>query len=106
MWSLPKVTITVLKTLRHEDVFGRRLPEVSEDMPSVCRLHNEGEVYTVEVDGQKPVGFCTWAWHDIVPEVTTLRFGGSFPWMRREGTIIASCSDGAKPVIFKLERVS
>jgi uncharacterized repeat protein (TIGR04076 family) len=52
-----------------------------------------------------PAGFCTWAWHDIYPAVTGLRFGGNYPWMKKEGAIYSCCSDGARPVFFKIERV-
>jgi len=54
--------------------------------------------------GPMPAGFCTWAWHDIYPAVTSLRFGGNFPWMKKEGMVISCCSDGARPVFFRIER--
>jgi len=31
--------------------------------------------------------------------------GGDFPWMRQRGTMITCCTDGLRPVVFKLERV-
>ncbi|MBW2148644.1 MAG: TIGR04076 family protein [Deltaproteobacteria bacterium] len=104
MQNVSKVKITVLKRLNHEEIFGGRLQEVADTMTSVCNRLEDGQIFTVEMDGQMPTGFCTWAWHDIVPEITTLRFGGNFPWMKEEGMIYSCCSDGARPVIFKLER--
>lgn len=56
-------------------------------------------------DGSCPPGFCGWAFHDIYPEVTTLRFGGNFPWMKKDGVIRACCTDGMNPVLFDLERI-
>jgi len=100
-----KVTITVIKKFGRMDVFGKELPEVAEGLDEVCNVVNEGQKFVILEDGKMPEGFCTWAWHDIYPEITTLRFGGNFPWIKEEGMIYSSCSDGLRPVIFKLSRI-
>ena len=98
--------ITVLKTLSTQDVFGEATAEEMGAKPNnICPVIKEGSVYTVE-KGKIPEGFCTWMWHDIYPEAVTLQMGGNFPWMKEEGTIIASCSDGMRPVIVKMERIN
>jgi len=100
-----RVKITVIKKLSSKEVYGQTLPEVGEDMSPYCdRLQMEQE-FIVEESGAMPTGFCTWAWHDIYPVVTGLRFGGSFPWIKKEGLIYSCCSDGARPVFFKIERL-
>ncbi len=100
-----KVKITVVKTLSTEDVFGKELPEGADPkMDPLCPVHSVGQEFVVPENGSMPQGFCTWAWHDIYPEITTLRLGGNFPWIAGEGLIYSSCSDGLRPVIFKIER--
>jgi uncharacterized repeat protein (TIGR04076 family) len=52
-----------------------------------------------------PPSFCSWAWGDIQRDVAHLAMGGDFPWMRQRGTMITCCTDGLRPVVFKLERI-
>jgi len=52
-----------------------------------------------------PKGFCSWAWADIQRDVTVLALGGDFPWVKEKGVTFSSCTDGFRPVIFKLERM-
>lgn len=51
-----------------------------------------------------PEGFCGWAWRDIHKDLSVLYFDGNF-YDHEEGVQHVSCSDGRKPVCFKLERV-
>ncbi len=50
---------------------------------------------------------CSEAWDAISRYIYTGLQGGSImrDWMNRENTMIASCSDGTRPVIFKIERI-
>ena len=89
--------ITVLKKLSSKEVYGHPLPEVAEDMSPYCDRLEVGQEFTVEESGAMPSGFCTWAWHDIYPAVTGLRFGGNYPWIKKEGLIYSCYSDGARP---------
>ena len=57
-----------------------------------------------DVDGNKPEGFCVWAWNDLFKSLSVLHFGGNLPWAE-EGKMIACCTDGIRPVSFKLERI-
>jgi len=50
-------------------------------------------------------GLCSWAFADIQRDITLLRLGGNFPWMKEKGTILSCCTDGVRPVTFKLERI-
>jgi len=56
-------------------------------------------------EGGCPEGFCAWAFADIQRDITHLRLGGDYPWMKQKGTILSCCTDGVRPVIFKLERI-
>ena len=97
--------IMVSKKLSSKEVYGHPLPEVAEDMSPYCDRLEVGQEFIVEESGALPAGFCTWAWHDIYPVVTGLRFGGNYPWIKKEGLIYSCCSDGARPVFFKIERL-
>jgi len=97
--------ITVIKKLSAKEVYGHALLEVTDDFPAYCDRLDVGKEFTVEESGAMPLGFCTWAWHDIYPAVMGLRFGGNYPWMKKDGMIYACCSDGARPVFFKIERL-
>jgi len=67
----------------------------------------EGDEFVVEHIGVRPEGFfCDWAWNDIHKLLLAMQLGGDFsPWMKDERTFIACCTDGVKPVVFKLERI-
>ena len=97
--------ITVIKKLSSKEVYGHSLPEVSETMAAYCDRLEAGQEFRVDESGAMPVGFCTWAWHDIYPVVTTLRFGGDFPWMKKEGMAISCCSDGSQATTSRRSRV-
>lgn len=65
------------------------------------------------VDGlEKPINFCEWAWKDILRFVTALSTGGNFSqdifkgWMKDDNVMITSCTDGLRPVVFKIERIN
>ena len=51
--------------------------------------------------------FCSEAWDAISRYIYTGLQGGSIMkgWMKEENTMITCCSDGTRPVIFKIERL-
>lgn len=51
--------------------------------------------------------FCSEAWDAISRYIYTGLQGGSImkDWMKRENEMITCCSDGTRPVIFKIERI-
>jgi len=97
------VKITVLKRLNNKELFGSNQPLEFIAAPQCDRL-KKGQVFISE-EGKFPDGFCAWAFADIQRDITTLRFGGSFPWIKEQGAVLSCCTDGARPVIFKLERI-
>ena len=60
---------------------------------------------TVAVGPKMP--HCSEAWDAIARYLYTGLQGGSIMrgWMREENTMIACCSDGTRPVIFRIERI-
>jgi uncharacterized repeat protein (TIGR04076 family) len=99
-----KVKITVLKKFKPTEVFGDDLL-AETNIKEACAVFNVGQEFIIGEDAKVPEGFCLWAWNDLYTALTHLRFGGDFPWMKEKGSIIACCSDGLRPVIFKLERI-
>lgn len=76
-----------------------------------CPLLSDGQEFLVTSRLEKPIGFCDWAWNDLLRFVTTLSRGGNFSqdvftdWMKDDKSMIASCTDGARPVVFEIRRI-
>jgi uncharacterized repeat protein (TIGR04076 family) len=95
--------ITVLRRFKPEEVFDK--PPAKGSAISECVLFEDGQIFHVKEDGRIPEGFCGWAWDDLYKVIQTLRFHGNFQWFDEPGVSISCCSDGVRPVIFKIERV-
>ena len=93
-----KVKITVMKRLLHKEL----LEEYCESIWEPCERLKEGQEFVSE-GVNMPAGFCSWAWTDIQKYVMTLARGGNFRGVK-PGMFITCCTDGFRPVIFKLER--
>ena len=101
-----RVRITVLKRVEPEYIFDGEVPlSPTGEKYTVCTAFEDGQEFILEKDNKRPEGFCPWAFHDIFKDAHILMFGGNFtPWTP-EGTQITCCSDGIRPVSFKLERM-
>ena len=97
------IKITVLKKMDNKQLFGANPPLEFTGEP-ICEKFEEGQEF-ISKEGGYPEGFCTWAYADIQRDLIHLRLGGDFPWFKEKGAILSSCTDGARPVIFKLERI-
>ncbi|MDF1538338.1 MAG: TIGR04076 family protein [Candidatus Thorarchaeota archaeon] len=96
------IKITVIKTFSPEEVFGHEYKGPNGETANKCNL-KEGQSW--ETDGwTMPEGFCSWAWEDLRKDRYLLTFGGNLP-DTDEGVVFVSCSDGKRPVVFKLERL-
>ena len=72
---------------------------------SVCPYFKIGQEFVTDKT-KMPEGFpCSWAWADIQRDVVHLALNGDFPWIKQKGTMVSCCTDGLRPVIFKLERL-
>lgn len=100
-----KVRITVLKRMDPKDIF--RTPPVTPAEPlGVCDLFEDGQVFISEPYGRMPEGFpCGSAWNTIYGTVRALAFGGIIPWYKEGDVSINCCTDGLRPVVFKIERI-
>lgn len=102
---MTRCRITVIRRSLHPDL----AEAYCAGSVSPCEWFFEGQEFVCGLD--KPPGFCDWAWRDIHPFVAVLLTGGNFShgifggWMKDDRTMIACCSDGIRPVVFRLERI-
>lgn len=103
---MAKCKITVLKRMLNSELASEYAGvEVTE-----CPFFKEGQEF---IGGffEKPQNFCQWAWDDIYKVVCSLSSGGNYntgifkDWMKRDNNMIVCCSDGLRPVCFKVERI-
>ena len=99
---MTKLKITVIRTFRPEEVFGREFKNNFGKVVEKCHL-KEGQSW-VSADGKMPDGFCSWAWEDMRKDRYLLALGGDVPDTEK-GVVYVPCSDGKRPVVFKLERL-
>jgi len=99
-----KAKITVVKKAHHQDLMDRYLAESAKERGfGICTAFTDGQEFIV--NGSCPEGFCSWAWADIQRDVMAVLFGNGFPWVGPENTAITCCTDGFRPVTFKVERI-
>jgi len=102
-----KVKISVMKVVEPRTLFGDgvRLNTESGEPHVRCPIHEEGQEFYVYHNYSMPEGFCPGAWRDIRESVSVLHLGGTFyPWLE-ENEMIKCCTDGLRPVTFRLERL-
>ena len=95
------VKITVLKQLDMGAIFKEY---AALDVDPICFMCTKKTVF-ISKHLDAPPGFCGWAWADLQRDVAHLALGGDFPWIKQPGTMITTCTDGLRPVVFKLERL-
>ncbi|MBK5112145.1 MAG: TIGR04076 family protein [Candidatus Heimdallarchaeota archaeon] len=98
-----KIKITVLKKFSSKDVLGHYFKFPSGTEMKDCTIVEVGQEFIVEDELTMPEGFCRWAWVDIYRDVAILTMGGDFDGTT--GLKYSACSDGLKPVVFKLDRI-
>ena len=101
---MKKGKITVLRKTLHEDLAS----EYVQRETGLCEAFEIGQEFIVESPTKQPEAFsCGWAWNDIHRGLLTLMQGGNFgstwKWTKTDDTMITCCTDGIRPVIFKLE---
>ena len=98
---MARMKITVLRKTFNEDLAA----EYCGAGVTVCARFEEGQEFVLE--GLKPPeDFCAWAWNDLHKVVLALNSGGGFaPFMKEDNQLISCCTDGIRPVFFKIERV-
>ena len=101
---MEKIKITVLRKMFNQDLAD----ELCQGEVTPCPAFNEGQEFFYEHrgEGKKPENFCDQAWNDIYKVIFTLAWKGTFlGWMKEDGTAVTCCTDGIRPVVFKVERI-
>ena len=95
--SKPKKSckITVMKKTIHQDLYK----DVRGREGKVCGLFEEGQEFILTSPYKPPEGFCQWAWADIRQYILAA-------WNGSDYATVACCTDGFRPVFFKVERIA
>ena len=114
------VKITVLKTLYLVDELGIELPPPPPppdgaapmpppEGPMTCPIFREGQTFLYQLGGAGvPEGFCDWAWNDIFKDILAVCSRAAMVPPEQHGDVepaYTCCTDGTRPVIFKIEAV-
>ena len=94
-----KIRITVLRRTLNEDF----IKELGDFPWQPCERVSDSQVFISE-HLCMPEGFCSWAWTDIYKIILTLARGGDFLGVK-PGVFVTCCTDGFRPVLFKVERL-
>lgn len=86
--------ITVLKKAFYADLYE----QYPYGAATACGRLEEGQVFITESRWDAPKGFCDWAWSELRPMIQSIHGGHAV-------TMISCCTDGLRPVTFKLERI-
>ncbi len=100
-----KVRITVVKKTFNEDLIEAYTEGCAfklDGKQNCCHALKIGQSF--ETTGHAPEGLPDWAWCDMQKYVMTLARGGNFLGCK-PGIFITCCTDGFRPVFYKLERI-
>ena len=101
---MKKVKITVLRKQLYEDLAEKYLTD-GKDVE--CDYYQEGETFIYSGGAEMPEGFCPWAWDDLYKVIAAFYANGKFDmWTEGGRTIVACCTDGTRPVYFKIEAIA
>ena len=93
-----KCRITVLKRMFCQDLVDGRRGAPTE----ACTRFTDGQEFVVNSITEMPEGFgCSWAWNDIYKTFIAVYRDAWFS----EGAAIACCTDGDRPVFFRIEKI-
>ena len=101
---MAKVKITVVKRLNFNEIHGDSDLGCSAELDPVCDQFSEGQEFVTDMT-TVPEGFCPGAFADIFRFISGLRSGANYPWMNEQGKVLVCCTDGFRPVVFRLERI-
>jgi uncharacterized repeat protein (TIGR04076 family) len=101
-----KVKITVLKTSFNKEYVDLYVENDRKKTLGTCEVFKEGQEFITDVVIGMPQGFCPWAWDDIYKVLVAYFADGNFGmWTENGNTTIACCTDGTRPVFFKIEKI-
>jgi len=103
---MARCKITVLKRCFNKDYVDEYVEAARREGLGPCEVFREGQEFVTDVISGMPQGFCSWAWDDLYKSLIGFFAGGDFGmWYERKDVIIGCCTDGTRPVIFKIEKL-
>lgn len=92
------IKITVVKKTLNEDLIKKYSD--NSNIWDICQHFQKGQEFIASKTSpwQMPDGFCGWAWADIQKLVYGMSRGGP-------ASFVTCCTDGFRPVFFRLERI-
>jgi len=107
MMNVVQFRIAVLKRTFHEEWVEEYIREERKRDFGLCEVFQEGQEFIT--DGRPtsvPYGFCPWAWNDLKQSLVILSADGGSEKSayRDQNIVIACCTDGTRPVFFKIEK--
>ena len=86
--------ITVIKCDFNGDLYN----QYPYGAATPCGRLKVGQEFISKSRWDPPEGLCIWAWRDIIPIIQSYHEGREYP-------SVSCCTDGLRPVTFKLEKV-
>jgi len=99
-----KLKITILKRTYPEMLFDE-LPVTLKKPMGPCEYFEDGQEIYLDENLKMPEGFCETAWRNFYHNIRTLGYGGDLPFFEETNLAINCCTDGMRPVLFKIERI-
>lgn len=102
-----KVKMTVLKKECYTDLQKQYLANPNSGACSYFEVGQEFLIDKIDFFRNMQGKFCSEAWDAVSRYIYAGLQGGSFMhgWTNDDKVMIACCSDGTRPVVFKLERI-
>ena len=101
------VRITVLKRSKSYNIFGDNPVPWNFGESEPCPAFTDEQEFMIEGPCPKiPDGFCEGAWVGLRPHIQTFLSGGSYKEFENPNSIGLACPDGARPIMFKVERIT
>ncbi len=98
--------VTVIERSFRKEYVEQYVEEERKKTLGLCEYFVEGQTFIVDAVSNMPQGFCPWAWNDIYKTIAAYYANGNFGmWTQGGDTIIACCTDGTRPVYFKIEKI-
>ncbi len=100
---MAKCSIEVIKKTVNKDI--QDMYANTDIVDGECTWFQVGDKFIYEQGGTFPEGFCPWAWADLHREIEGTCLGADFHWVKGDGTMISCCTDGFRPVVFRIQRI-
>ncbi len=98
-----KCRVRVIKRMINQELIDAYL--TGSNTMSICNKMEDGQEFIIDNPYEMPEGICASAWSDIRTYIIVIASGGTFKAMKNEYSILASCTDLFRPVIFEIERI-